>query len=44
VLPLLYLLHGANSSPAEIMERSELVNLAKACCETPIFNLAVESR
>jgi hypothetical protein len=30
LLPLLYLLHGANSSPAEIMERSELVNLAIA--------------
>jgi putative tributyrin esterase len=30
LLPLLYLLHGANSSPAEIMERSELVKLAIA--------------
>jgi putative tributyrin esterase len=30
LLPVLYLLHGANSSPAEIMERSELVNLAIA--------------
>jgi S-formylglutathione hydrolase FrmB len=27
-LPVLYLLHGANSSPAEIMERSELAQLA----------------
>jgi putative tributyrin esterase len=30
LLPVLYLLHGANSSPAEIMERSELANLAIA--------------
>jgi S-formylglutathione hydrolase FrmB len=30
LLPVLYLLHGANSSPAEIMERSQLVNLAIA--------------
>lgn len=30
LLPLLYLLHGANSNPAEIMERSEPVNLAIA--------------
>jgi hypothetical protein len=30
LLPALYLLHAANSSPAEIMERSELVNLALA--------------
>jgi S-formylglutathione hydrolase FrmB len=26
--PVLYLLHGANSSPAEVMERSEVVQLA----------------
>jgi putative tributyrin esterase len=30
LLPVLYLLHGANSSPAEIMDRSELVKLATA--------------
>jgi S-formylglutathione hydrolase FrmB len=27
-LPVLYLLHGANSSPVEIMERSEIARLA----------------
>jgi putative tributyrin esterase len=27
-LPVLYLLHGANSGPVEVMERSEVVNLA----------------
>ena len=29
-LPVLYFLHGANSSPSEIMERSQIVNLAIA--------------
>jgi len=30
LFPVLYLLHGVNSSPAEIMDRSELVKLATA--------------